>query len=49
MGFTPLDRREANLFFRLIYNQGIGEWLAIFAGDESLTTAILDRLSPELT
>lgn len=56
VGFTPLDRKEANLFFRLISNryeraatiitsnQGIGEWPAIFAGDETLTTAILDRL-----
>jgi DNA replication protein DnaC len=56
LGFTPLDRKQANLFFRLISNryeraatiitsnQGIGEWPAIFAGDETLTTAILDRL-----
>jgi DNA replication protein DnaC len=56
LGFTPLDRREANLFFRLVNsryeraatiitsNQGVAAWPSIFAGDETLTTAILDRL-----
>ncbi len=56
IGFRPLDRNEANLFFRLIstrYERGsivltsnkhVRDWPAIFAGDEILTTAILDRL-----
>jgi len=56
VGFTPLDRRESNLFFRLISNryervstiitsnQGIGDWPGIFADDETITAAILDRL-----
>jgi DNA replication protein DnaC len=56
VGFRPLDRHEANLFFRLVsarYEKGsivltsnkhVADWPAIFAGDEILTTAILDRL-----
>lgn len=56
VGFRPLDRIEANLFFRLIsarYERGsiiltsnkhVRDWPEIFAGDEILTTAILDRL-----
>lgn len=56
VGFRPLDRMEANLFFRLIsarYEKGsivltsnkhVRDWPEIFAGDEILTTAILDRL-----
>jgi DNA replication protein DnaC len=56
VGFRPLDRVEANLFFRLIsarYERGsivltsnkhVRDWPEIFAGDEILTTAILDRL-----
>lgn len=56
VGFRPLDRMEANLFFRLIstrYERGsivltsnkhVRDWPEIFAGDEILTTAILDRL-----
>lgn len=56
VGFRPLDRAEANLFFRLVsarYERGsivltsnkhVRDWPAIFAGDEILTTAILDRL-----
>ena len=56
MGFRPLDRHEANLFFRLVsarYEKGsiiltsnkhVRDWPEIFAGDEVLTTAILDRL-----
>jgi DNA replication protein DnaC len=53
--FRPLDRLEANLFFRLVsmrYERGLAApdleqacpRQEIFAGDESLTTAILDRL-----
>jgi DNA replication protein DnaC len=56
VGFRPLDRAEANLFFRLVsarYERGaivltsnkhVRDWPEIFAGDEILTTAILDRL-----
>ena len=56
VGFRPLDREEANLFFRLVsarYEKGsiiltsnkhVRDWPEIFAGDEILTTAILDRL-----
>ena len=56
VGFRPLDRVEANLFFRLVsarYEKGsiiltsnkhVRDWPEIFAGDEILTTAILDRL-----
>jgi DNA replication protein DnaC len=56
VGFRPLDRSEANLFFRLVstrYERGsivltsnkhVRDWPEIFAGDEILTTAILDRL-----
>ena len=56
VGFRPLDRHEANLFFRLVsarYERGsivltsnkhVRDWPEIFAGDEVLTTAILDRL-----
>jgi DNA replication protein DnaC len=56
VGFRPLDRIEANLFFRLVsarYEKGsivltsnkhVRDWPAIFADDEILTTAILDRL-----
>ncbi|RMF05940.1 MAG: AAA family ATPase [Alphaproteobacteria bacterium] len=56
VGFRPLDRAEANLFFRLVsarYEKGsiiltsnkhVRDWPEIFADDEILTTAILDRL-----
>jgi DNA replication protein DnaC len=56
VGFRPLDRQEANLFFRLVsarYEKGsivltsnkhVRDWPEIFAWDEILTTAILDRL-----
>jgi DNA replication protein DnaC len=56
VGFRPLDRIEANLFFRLVSaryesgsilltsNKHVRDWPAIFADDEILTTAILDRL-----
>jgi len=53
---AALDRTEANPFFRLVStryeggsmlltsNKHVRDWLEIFAGDEILTTAILDRL-----
>jgi DNA replication protein DnaC len=56
MGFQALSREEANLFFRLVSyryqrgavcittNKSIKAWPETFAGDEVLTTAILDRL-----
>ncbi len=56
MGFEPLSRQEASLFFRLVShryergsilittNKGIRDWPDVLAGDEVLATAILDRL-----
>ncbi len=56
MGFSQLTRQEASLFFRLVSyryergstvittNKGIREWPEVFAGDEVMATALLDRL-----
>ena len=56
MGFEPMTRQEASLFFRLVSyrygkgavlittNKGIKDWPELLAGDEILATAILDRL-----
>ena len=56
VGFEPMSRFEASLFFRLVShrygrgsilittNKGIQEWPEVLAGDEVLATAILDRL-----
>ncbi|HUP24830.1 MAG TPA: ATP-binding protein [Thermoanaerobaculia bacterium] len=56
VGFEPMDRHEACLFFRLVSyrygrgsilitsNKGIHDWPEIRAGDKVLATAILDRL-----
>jgi DNA replication protein DnaC len=56
MGFQPLDRGEANLMFRLVsyrYQKGstlittnkpVKDWPEVLAGDEVMTTALLDRL-----
>lgn len=56
VGYTPVTRDEANLFFQLIAeldekiamvitsNKGFGEWTE-FLGDQALATAVLDRLS----
>jgi DNA replication protein DnaC len=56
IGFEPMSRQEASLFFRLVShryqrgsilittNKGIKDWPEILAGDEILATAILDRL-----
>lgn len=56
MGFQPLSRQDANRFFRLVSyrygrgsicitsNKAIREWPEMFAGDEAITSAILDRL-----
>jgi DNA replication protein DnaC len=56
VGFEPMSREEASLFFRLIShrylrgatiittNKSIKDWPEIMADDEVMTTAILDRL-----
>jgi len=56
VGFEPMTRQEASLFFRLVSyrygrgsilittNKGIQDWPDVLAGDEVLATAILDRL-----
>lgn len=56
VGFEPMTRQEASLFFRLVShryqkgailitaNKGVEAWPEILAGDEVLATAILDRL-----
>ena len=56
LGFEPMNREEASLFFRLVSyrygrgsilittNKSVREWTELLAGDEALTTAILDRL-----
>jgi DNA replication protein DnaC len=56
VGFEPMTRQEASLFFRLVShryqrgsilittNKGIRDWPEVLAGDEILATAILDRL-----
>jgi len=56
MGFSQLTRQEASLFFRLVSyryergstvittNKGIRDWPEVFAGDEVMATALLDRL-----
>lgn len=55
IGYTPIDRKEANLFFNLVSelyerasivitsNKSFTEWAELM-GDEVLTTAMLDRL-----
>lgn len=55
IGYTPIDRKEANLFFNLVSelyerasivitsNKSFSEWAELM-GDEVLTTAMLDRL-----
>jgi hypothetical protein len=56
LGFEPMSRREASLFFRLVTyryrrssilittNKRVREWTELLAGDEVLAPAILDRL-----
>ncbi|MEK6234650.1 MAG: IS21-like element helper ATPase IstB [Planctomycetales bacterium] len=56
MGFDPFTRDEASWFFRVVShryqrgsicittNKGIADWPELFAGDEALAGAILDRL-----
>lgn len=56
VGFQPMDRQEASLFFRLVSyrygrgsilittNKAVKDWAEILAGDEVMTAALLDRL-----
>jgi DNA replication protein DnaC len=56
VGFTPLNRQEASLFFRMVSyryqrgstlittNKSVKEWPEVLAGDEVMTAALLDRL-----
>ena len=56
VGFEPMGREDANLFFRLVSyrygrgstaittNKSVKDWPGILAGDEAMTAALLDRL-----
>jgi DNA replication protein DnaC len=56
VGFEPMSREDASLFFRLVSyryrrgstaittNKSVKDWPGLLAGDEAMTAAILDRL-----
>ena len=56
IGFQPMTRQEASLFFRLVScryqrgatlittNKAVKDWPEILAGDEAMAAALLDRL-----
>jgi DNA replication protein DnaC len=56
VGFQPMSRLEATLFFRLVSyryqrgstlittNKSVKDWPEILGGDEVMATALLDRL-----
>lgn len=56
IGYLPMNKQQANLFFQVIAtryekgsmiltsNHSFGSWPDIFAGDNALTAALLDRL-----